>query len=542
MRQWARGFNFGTMTPRLQTVSVGVALVAALSSSPAPASAIRVDLADTGAIAQALPGVGAALVEAVSGFYVERGHPGYWIDDAGRPRPVAWELLNVLADAGRDGLDPEDYEVDALGERLHRAERLGDGDVLLEVRLTAMMLKFASHLYGGRVPPKRAGWRSEPPKLDLKQLAHEVAAGAGVAETLSQLAPDEPHYLRLREKLQELQSVEARPFPEVPPGKLLSPGESDPRVQLVRERLWAEGYEARTPPEGPDFFDDGLAKAVRGFQIDHGLEADALIGRQMVRAMRHTREDHLRQIRWNMERLRWVPRDRGERQVLVNAAGFYAEVREGSETIWVRPVVVGQVDWDTPMFSDRIEGVELYPDWVVPPKIAREEIAPKMHEDPQWARRNQITVIDRSTRRAVDPQDVDWWLESVDAYQFIQRPGPLNPLGEAKLLMPNRFSVYLHGTKDPEIFQQRQRILSHGCIRVKDVMELTRWLFEQEGRGEELEAAVEAGEHTALELEQPVHVDIVYLTAWVDDEGRLQTRPDVYGRDRALCRALDDCP
>ncbi|MGA9520228.1 MAG: L,D-transpeptidase family protein, partial [Myxococcaceae bacterium] len=479
--------------------------------------------------------------DALSAFYAERGQAPVWIDESGRPRRDAYELLSVLEGAAREGLNPEDYEVRALRERMDQAQRTGDGDETLERSLTAMMLSLAKHLYGGRVSPRRVGWQSDPPELDLKRVAHEVAAGGGPTQVLGQLAPNEPHYLRLRERLQALQALGEREYPDVPSGSVLRPGDRDERVRLVRERLRAEGYEARPPPEGPELFDEGLSEAVRAFQHDHGLEVDGSIGVATVRGMRHSLEDHLRRIRWNMERLRWLPRDRGERHVFVNAAGLNAEVREGAETIWQRPVVVGQIGWNTPMFSDRIEGVELFPDWVVPRTIAREEVAPSLQEDAAWAGRNQFVVIDRSTGRPVEPGEVDWGSASADDYLFIQRPGTHNPLGEAKLLMPNRLQIYLHGTKDPAVFEARQRLLSHGCIRVQDVLELTRWLFEGEGRGAEFDAAVAAGERVSLELERPVHVDIVYLTTWVDDEGRLQTRPDVYGRDRALCRALGDC-
>ncbi len=448
----------------------------------------------------------------------------------------------MLEGAAGEGLDPDDYDVQVLRERLHRAARNGDGDVALELQLTEMMLSYARHLYGGRVSPRRAGWRSDPPELDLKRVAHEVAAGGRPTEVLGRLVPTEPHYLRLRARLQALQALGERVFPEVPSGNVLRPGDRDGRVRLVRERLDAEGYQTRPPPEGPELFDEGLSEVVRAFQHDHGLEVDGLVGAATVRGMRHSLEDHVRRIRWNMERLRWLPRDRGERHVFVNAAGFSAEVREGARTIWQRPVIVGQVGWNTPMFSDQIEGVELFPEWVVPRSIAREEVAPSLQEDVAWADRNQFVVIDRSTGGAVEPGEVDWWSESADDYLFIQSPGSHNPLGEAKLLMPNRFRIYLHGTRDPAIFDASQRLLSHGCIRVQDVLELTRWLFEGEGREDEFDAAVQNGERVSLVLEQPVHVDIVYLTTWVDDDGRLQTRPDVYGRDRALCRALGDCP
>jgi L,D-transpeptidase YcbB len=474
-------------------------------------------------------------------FYAERDNAPAWFGEDGRPYRATGALLELLEGAGAEGLDPEHYRVGELRERLGQVAH-AQVDPSLDVLLTGMMLTYAQHLHGGRVPPRNAGWRSAAPAPDLLRVAHEVASGEPLEEVLGSLAPQEPHYARLRERLAQLHRLAEDGLPEVPAVDLLGVGDRDDAIAAIRERLVAEGYEAPAPSSGSDLFDEGLEKAVRAFQERHGLKADGLVGSSTLRVLQRSVEDLIRQVGWNMERLRWLDRDRGERHIFVNSAGFVAEVRSGGKTLWMTPVIVGQEGWRTPMFSDQVDGVELYPRWVVPRSIAREELAPALRQDPSYAHRRQFQVIDRGTGQPVNASKVDWSQSSVDSYLFIQSPGPHNPLGEAKIKMQNRFAIYLHGTKNPELFEAQSRAFSHGCIRVQEVLRLTQWMFESEGRTAELEDAIDSGERVTLELQEPVQVDIVYLTAWVDDDGRLHTRPDIYGRDRTLCRALDDCP
>ena len=55
-----------------------------------------------------------------------------------------------------------------------------------------------------------------------------------------------------------------------------------------------------------------------------------------------------------------------------------------------------------------------------------------------------------------------------------------------------------------------------------------------------IERALMSGRTHGVELQNPLPVYIAYWTAWVDENGQLQFRPDIYHRDKAgnFTRAL----
>jgi murein L,D-transpeptidase YcbB/YkuD len=50
-------------------------------------------------------------------------------------------------------------------------------------------------------------------------------------------------------------------------------------------------------------------------------------------------------------------------------------------------------------------------------------------------------------------------------------------------------------------------------------------------------AAIGEGETRRVDLAEPVAVHLIYRTAWVDEDGTVQFRRDVYGRDARLAAA-----
>ena len=111
-----------------------------------------------------------------------------------------------------------------------------------------------------------------------------------------------------------------------------------------------------------------------------------------------------------------------------------------------------------------------------------------------------------------------------------------------KFIFPNDFNVYLHDTPHDELFDERVRAFSHGCIRVERPAELARFILGPEGWGDaEVRAALAADARRRVDLRRKVPVYIVYLTAYVRDGG-LAFRSDLYGLDDAILRALGDGP
>jgi len=122
-----------------------------------------------------------------------------------------------------------------------------------------------------------------------------------------------------------------------------------------------------------------------------------------------------------------------------------------------------------------------------------------------------------------------------------QKPGPTNALGLVKLMFPNEYNVYLHSTPSPQLFSQTRRDFSHGCIRVEKPAELAAWVLRDKPDWSlaRAQAAMQSGSDNAqVNLTSPIPVLILYGTAVVDPEGKVQFFDDIYGYDDELRKVL----
>jgi murein L,D-transpeptidase YcbB/YkuD len=316
------------------------------------------------------------------------------------------------------------------------------------------------------------------------------------------------------------------------------------RVAALRRRLAATG---ELPP-GSDLrqtlFDAPLADALRRFQSRHGLEADGVAGKRTVDALNTPAPARARQIVANLERLRWLPLELGPRHLLVNIADYRLTLTEaGAPTIRMR-VIAGKQMRRTPFFAGDITGIVLNPAWTVPEKIAIEDKLPLILRDPRYLEKNGFTVYAPAGAdwREVKPAGVAWKRLSATnfPYQLRQAPGPGNALGRVKFQIPNRHDVYLHDSPSRELFLRRERSFSSGCIRVERAVDLAARLLAPDPAWtrERIEAAIASGTTVSVPLAAPLPTYLLYWTAWVDGDGALQLREDVYGSDRALLAGL----
>lgn len=483
--------------------------------------------------------------EAVLAFYAAREHRPLWVDDQGATRSVR-ALISALCDASADGLNPADYDTTELEKALRlAAEAPKDVAPLADVEwlATATWLRFAGHLSVGRIPPKQAGWHIEGRTFEPAKALTLLAEGEKVPAALEKLRPPHPEYAALRKTLAKLRELEAKGgWPELAKGRPLKPGMSDARVVTLRKRLHVTG-ELGDLKDSP-VFDDELAAAVRTFQERHGLEPDGEVGGETLASLRVPVQRRIDQVIANLERWRWMPDPVEGRAIVVNIPAFQLETREGDKVLDRMRVIVGLPDWETPVFQSELDQVVFKPQWAVPKKILSQEILPKLQEDSQFAAQAGLRVYDEQGVE-VDPASVDWGAidpkQGKIGYRFRQPPGDDNPLGNVKFMMPNRFTVFLHDTPNDRLFQKAWRSYSHGCVRVEKPVELSQFaldgtpewddlaiqqVFETRGRGEAVKPA------------RPPRVYLTYFTAFVDEQGVLQLRTDLYQRDQGLLRLL----
>lgn len=470
-------------------------------------------------------------------FYEARGFRPAWVDAAGL-LPPADDLLTALEGADAEGLDPADYHVARIRALLRtRPVPLTE----LELLLTDAFLLYGAHLVGGRVDPVtiHPEWNAARREADLVALLDSALATGDIGGALATLAPAHPGFRRLRDTLARYRAIAGRGGWPVVPGRTLRPGMRDPAVPTLRARLVASGDLAETASPDPARYDAALAAAVKRFQARHGLDPDGVAGLETNALLNVPVEERVRQLELGMERWRWLPRDLGHRHVRVNIAGFEAEVVEGDSTVFATRVMVGQRYRRTPVFSDRISYLVLNPTWTIPPNILEVDKLPLIREDPDYLSRNRIRVL-APDGREVDPGTVDWRaVTGKTSYRLRMDPGPENPLGQVKFMFPNPYFVYLHDTPGRDLFDKGDRAFSSGCIRVERPLDLAALLLRDAGwdRARIERAIRQPGEQT-VPLPKPVPVHILYWTAWVEPDGAVQFRSDVYDRDAALDAAL----
>jgi len=494
-------------------------------------------------------------------FYERRAYRPAWSKNR-RPLTQVAALDHSIRNAAADGLRPADYHLDKITKILAHLndmdtdtgspddQRLADLDILL----TDAYLILGAHILGGRIDPERLDpmWKAQRRNKDLAADLEDALQADRVEESLADMLPRQSGYDRLKKALAHYRQIEAAGgWQTFPDGTKLQQGDRESRVALLRDRLAVEGFiEGPGKTIDPDFFDNGLADALKRFQTRAGLEPDGVVGRQTRRALNLTVQQRIRQIIVNMERWRWLPQDLGIRYLLVNIAAFSLTVIEEDQTVLKMRVVVGRPYRRTPVFSDTLTYLVLNPYWNVPPTIAIEDILPKVKNDPDFLNKQKIRVLQgwNSGTLEIDPASVNW--QTVSArnfpYRFRQDPGFQNALGRIKFMFPNPYDVYLHDTPSKELFAKARRDFSSGCIRIERPLELAEYLLRKhpDWPAEKINSAVSGPDvvEKTIKLPEPLTVHLLYWTIWVDEQGQLHFGPDVYERDQALDAALQQPP
>ncbi|MEM1384138.1 MAG: L,D-transpeptidase family protein [Pseudomonadota bacterium] len=492
------------------------------------------------------------------GAYEDRGYLPIWYSPRGEATPALRALSQTLSQAAAHGLPTDRYALPDAGPAT--PEEIA----AREVTTTLAFVAYARDLTSGLLEPSKvdSDIHVKPPRPVPGELIAGFTAATDRGAWFAALAPQDPAYDALRHRydmLIALAETEAWGAP-VANGRLLREGDRSARIPGLRARLTALGdyraedatapaeeqlvlgpsavmYDTAMPilaEDDPELYDSALAAAVRRFQARHGLNQDAMIGPATLAQLNADATFRAQQILVNLERMRWTNRPRGERYIAVNLADFQMRLVDGGETRFTSRVVVGKAaKHETPEFSDVMEYMVVNPTWHVPRSIAGKEILPKLQEDPGYLDQKNMTL------KGIDPWSVDW--HSITPATFpgrvAQKPGDGNALGQVKFMFPNDFSIYLHDTPAKSLFAKDMRAHSHGCVRVEKPVELAQTLLT--GQNDDPAAAFEAwvarGKETWVHFDEPWPVHLYYRTAWLDAEGALQFRGDIYDRDaRAL--------
>lgn len=385
-----------------------------------------------------------------------------------------------------------------------------------------------------------------------------MGSGATLVK-LDTYAPTHPQYAGLKTALSAYRNIKAAGgWLAIPEGEVLEEGETDTRIPAIRQRLQQEGYNVETVSvvdavedligEGAEdispelvkaeitTFQAPLAKAIANFQADHGLEQDGVVGGRTLEAMNESVESKIDRVADTMAR--WRAQDSlGQRYVWANIPSYKAEGWADGKRELRMKTIVGMPSRAPPQFSDEIEYVVANPRWYAPVSITRRDKVPKLANDPGYAKAKNFKIYNRETGAEVSAAMVDWTdPAAATTYRLVQQPGPMNALGDMKIIFPNQYSVYIHGTPGKRLFDEAQRAFSSGCIRLENPAAMAQWISGHDAAldASEIEDALEADERDRLDLATSLPVHITYFTVTVGDDGRPNFWRDIYKEDDGI--------
>ena len=453
----------------------------------------------------------------IDAFYSGRNYKPLWIAD-GKANDSAKAAIAYLGHVDADGLFPSDYPVPNFAALSTPADLAN-----AEIQLTMSVITYAHHASIGRVAWSRvtADAAYDRPAPEPADVLATVADAKDMATALDSYEPHTPGYLALKAKLAEIRAGQVdKAKPAIASGPVLKVGMQDNRVPELRERLGVLG-------DGGTTYDKALAEAVKKFQKDHQLAVTGTLTAATVDAINGPRPDHVEDtIIANMERWRWAPHDFPDTYVIVNLPDFTLRVMHDGKLVWKTNIVIGKPEMPTPIMTADMKFITVNPTWNVPPSIINNEYLPALQQDP--------TALDRIGLKISRNPD-----GSVHIYQ---PPGDGNALGRIRFNFPNKFLVYQHDTPDKYLFAYAKRAYSHGCMRVQDPAHYAEVLLSlvrpNDGYSEERIKKMFGPNEVNIDFPKFMPVNLTYQTAFVDSEGKLEFRDDVYGRDKTLIAIL----
>ncbi len=399
---------------------------------------------------------------------------------------------------------------------------------------------FQDRLYNLKAEGIHAGWVTYRPGFSPLSLLETAAMSGSLSELFTQAVPKEYHYKALQASLIKYLEIQKNGgWPIIAFKGVLKPGESHEIVPLLRKRVRITGdYGSCNSKEG-DLYDSCLKEAVVHFQKRHGLEAEGIIGAKTMAALNVPIEKRIEQIRLNLDRIKWLHERNAKRHIIINIPAFTLFFEEDKALRLQMKVITGTRKNPTPVFSNTVRTIVLNPHWNVPKSIIQKEMIPKIFKDPHAMKKEKIEIYTGwgEDAQKVNASSVNWGqyrYSKTVPYRFAQTPGYHNALGKVKFLFPNQFSVYMHDTPTKNLFNRNVRAFSHGCIRLSKPRELleTFSTFNDTIDFEKAQERLKGTRKEFLALTQKVPVDVVYLTAYVDYDGVLQFRDDIYSYDK----------
>lgn len=363
---------------------------------------------------------------------------------------------------------------------------------------------------------------------------------------VTSLQPQHPQYLILEKALKPLLEQPESGLRLADNMPTLRPGQRSDQMALLRDILidgkWLPAQPIESSSQVDNQFSTEMVAAVKRFQQWQGLQPDGVLGPETRLWLNTTPHQRAAILALNMQRLRLLPDDT-HNGIMVNIADYTLNYFVQGKQILSSKVIVGRNDRRTPLMRSALNTVVINPPWNVPTNLVRQDIIPKVKQDPAYLQQHGYLLLSNwgPNPEVINPDSIDWHTVNPKTfgYRVQQSAGPLSSLGRFKFNMPSSDAIYLHDTPNHQLFARENRALSSGCVRVNKASELAEILLNNVGwDSNRLTQTVKQGTTRYVAIKQHIPVNLFYVTAFTDKTGQLIFRTDIYGYDQQAKRGL----
>jgi murein L,D-transpeptidase YcbB/YkuD len=445
--------------------------------------------------------------------------------------------IRFLQNAANNGLNPSHYKVDSINLLFQQIQTDSlielKNRVKLELELSLQVKRYARHLYLGKLNPKNyhSSWNYQKKNWNTKEKFVLQLIQKHETEAIEELlAPAYDGYQLLKQKLityRQNYSASSKPESLNYPGKPIKLGATGNAVSDLKQRIGLKDTESLY------LFDSTLLVAVKTFQKSHGLTPDGVAGPATYQFLNWTTQRYIEAIMVNMERLRWLPDSLPATRIEINLPAFELVMKENQEEVFRNKIIIGTPKHFSPVFQSRLDVLVFNPCWTIPQSIATKKLLPKIQKDPSYLQTHNMFAAIDEVPITTDSIDFSKFNESYFPYKIYQNSGPDNALGVVKFLFDNPYHIYLHDTPQKHLFNADNRAFSHGCIRVKNPLQLAHLLLHtQKTNYSTKEYYLSKKYPVKIPLNTPVPIYIQYLTASANpNNNSVYFFNDVYGLD-----------
>ncbi len=357
----------------------------------------------------------------------------------------------------------------------------------------------------------RATWEMGIKAMPTAKTILQYIRGGRVNALLSQSIGLKDRYKSYIDILQYYRKIPE--FRKVKFGRTIKYRGRDKRIYQIKRRLTLLGDFPRSGKMNRKYGRD-LAYAIRRFKKRFNLRDGDYIDNKLIGYLNLPKSFYIKKILVNLDKTKLYPHRFENRYVEVNVPEFYMRFYENGVESFSSKAIVGRIDRPTPIFSDKIEYVEVNPTWTVPDNLVKRDLIPSLKLHPDLFELAHIKVYQGGKEVKPNLQKLYSYEHSSRRvpYTFVQQPGAENALGRVKFMFPNKYAVYLHDTPERGLFNRKYRYNSSGCMRINDPYGFYRAISSYLNTNEDVESIVASEKRRRITLKRKLPVHIVYFT------------------------------